>query len=149
MQFDYPATVKFLCTKCGICCGDTKEKTRHVLLLKTEVEQISKATLQPTTQFAVKIKDAEPYSYEMKKRAEDGKCIFLKNNLCTIYSIRPLICKFYPFKLTWHSEKYNFHFTEECIGIGKGRILREDFFKKLLSLALTRHREVKDPSKKR
>ena len=77
MQFDYPATVKFLCTKCGICCGDTKEKTRHVLLLKTEVEQISKATLQPTTQFAVKIKDAEPYCFEMKKKAEDGKCIFL------------------------------------------------------------------------
>jgi Fe-S-cluster containining protein len=149
VQFDYPATVRFRCKKCGICCGNTKEKTRHVLLLKNEVEQIAKTTLQPITQFATKIKDAEPYSYEMKKRAEDGKCIFLENNLCTIYSIRPLICRFYPFELTWRSEKYNFHFTNECIGIGKGTILHKDFFKKLLSLAVTRHREVEHPSRKR
>ena len=135
MNFNYPVAVRFQCTKCGICCGDTKEKTRHILLLKTEAEQIAAATSQPTSKFTAKIKDKAPYSYEMKK-TEDGKCIFLKNNRCTIYSARPLICKFYPFELKiTYSGKHTFLYTPECPGINKGPILSKKHFRKLLRLA--------------
>lgn len=140
MNFDYPNTVHFRCMKCGICCGDTKEKTRHVLLLKTETEQIAEATSQPTTQFAVEINGSEPYGYEMKKKAEDGKCVFSENNRCRIYLVRPLICRFYPFKLDSYSGKYIFRFTKECPGIGKGRILRQQDFKKMFHLARAKHK---------
>jgi hypothetical protein len=68
MSFNYPVAVRFQCLKCGICCGDTKEKTRHILLLRTETEQIAATTLQPISEFTVKIKNKTPYSYEMKKR---------------------------------------------------------------------------------
>jgi Fe-S-cluster containining protein len=135
MNFDYPTTARFHCTKCAICCGDTKEKTRHILLLNTEAEQIAKATSQPISKFAAKTRKA-PYAYEMKKTAEDGKCVFLENNRCTIYSLRPLICRFYPFELkTLQSGKYKFLFTEECPGINKGKMLSEAYFKKLFRLA--------------
>jgi Fe-S-cluster containining protein len=143
VNFDYPTTVRFRCIKCGICCGDTKEKTRHILLLRTEAEQIAKTTLQPISKFAVKIKDRAPYSYEMKKRAEDGKCVFLENNRCTIYSLRPLICRFYPFELKiLHNRKYKFLFTEECSGINKGRILSEGYFRKMFRLAHAKYRQT-------
>ncbi|MBN1244687.1 YkgJ family cysteine cluster protein, partial [Candidatus Bathyarchaeota archaeon] len=142
-----PTTVRFRCIKCGICCGDTKEKTRHILLLTPEAEQIAKTTLQPTTQFAVKIKDTEPYSYEMKKRAEDGKCVFLENDRCKIYSVRPLICRFYPFELkSSHGGKHSFLFTEECPGISKGGILSEGYFRKMFRLARAKHRQAADSS---
>jgi Fe-S-cluster containining protein len=141
--------MRFRCKKCGICCGDTKEKTRHVLLLSSEAEQIAKVTMQSISKFAVKIEDRAPYSYEMKKRAEDGKCIFLENNRCTIYSLRPLICRFYPFELKMpQSRKYMFFFTEECPGINKGRMLGENYFRKLFELARVKHRQTVDSDRR-
>ncbi len=150
MNFDYPATVRFRCIKCGICCGDTKEKTRHVLLLKTEAEQIAEATSQPIPKFAEKIETRAPYVYEMKKTVEDGKCVFLENNRCTIYQLRPLICRFYPFELkTAHGGKYKFLFTEECLGINKGKTLSEAYFKKMFRLAYANHRQTADSDRSR
>ena len=146
VKFTYPPAVRFHCVKCGLCCGDTKEKTRRILLLKPEAEQIAKTVLQPPSQFTVKIKGAEPYSYEMKK-TENGKCVFLKNDRCTIYDVRPLICRFYPFELQGsHGENYQFLFTEECPGIGKGRVLGEDCFRNMFRLALTKHRQTEGSS---
>jgi Fe-S-cluster containining protein len=140
VNFDYPTAVRFHCTKCGICCGDTKEKTRHILLLKTEAEQIAKTTMQPIFKFAVKIEGKEPYSYEMKKR-ENGKCVFLENNRCTVYALRPLICRFYPFELkVMHNKKPMFLYTEECPGINKGQLLNKDYFRKMFRLARTKFR---------
>jgi Fe-S-cluster containining protein len=136
MNFDYPHAVRFLCIECGKCCGDTKQKTRHVLLLKTEAEQISATTLRLISDFAVKIKGKAPYSYEMRKTAEDGQCIFLENNHCSIYSLRPLICRFYPFELkNSENQRYEFLFTAECPGINKGKMLNENYFRKLFRLA--------------
>ena len=145
VNINYPTAVRFHCTKCGICCGDTEEKTRHIILLKTEVEQIAKRTSQPPADFAVKINNKAPYVYEMKKRAEDGKCIFLENNRCTIYSLRPLICEFYPFELkSVHSGTYKFLFTEECPGINKGRMLGANYFRKMFRLAQAKHKKTID-----
>jgi Fe-S-cluster containining protein len=147
MSFNYPVAVRFQCVKCGICCGDTKEKTRHILLLRTEAKQIAKATLQPILEFTVKIKDKAPYSYEMKK-TEDGKCIFLENNCCIIYTVRPLICRFYPFELKIaHSGKYMFLYTPECPGINKGPILSKNYFRKLFQLARAKSRQIADSKK--
>lgn len=145
MSFEYPATVRFRCTKCGICCGDTKEKIRHILLLNLEAEQIAKATSRPISAFVEKIEKSAPYVHEMKKTEENGKCVFLENNRCTIYPIRPLICRFYPFALkTAQSGKYTFFFTEECPGIKKGRILSEAYFKKIFRIAQAKHRQTED-----
>lgn len=145
MNFEYPATVRFRCTKCGICCGDTKDKIRHILLLRTEAEQIAKTTTQPISNFAVEKPDRLPYTYEMKKTKEDEKCVFLENNLCTIYALRPLICRFYPFELKPALKgKYTFLFTEECNGINKGQMLGEKHFRNMLQLAHAKHRQKAD-----
>jgi len=141
VNFDYPTAVRFQCIKCGICCGDTKEKNRCILLLRAEADQIAKATLQPIPKFAVKIEDKAPYSYEMKKR-ENGKCVFLENNRCKIYSLRPLICRFYPFELKIsHSKKPTFLYTEECPGINKGQLLSKGYFRRMFRLASAKFRQ--------
>jgi len=146
VKSNYPVTVRFRCVKCGICCGDTKEKTRHIILLTPEADQVSKTTSQPISQFAVKIKGREPYSYEMKKR-EDGKCVFLENNHCTVYQVRPLICRFYPFELSSSDGKYSFLYTEECPGINKGRMLSEAYFRKIYNMARVKHRQIAKSSR--
>jgi Fe-S-cluster containining protein len=142
-KFNYPLSVRFRCIRCGICCGDTKDKNRHVLLFKTEVEQIVKPTGRQIFNFAVKIEDNAPYSYEMKKR-KNGKCVFLKNNRCTIYSLRPLICRFYPFELkVMHNRKYTFLYTNECPGINKGQVLNEGYYRMMFLLA---HGKFRSPA---
>jgi Fe-S-cluster containining protein len=139
VNFDYPMALQFHCTKCGICCGDTKEKIRRILLLSTEAEQIAAATSQQIPEFAVKIDGKAPYSYEMKKTAENGKCVFLEENCCTIYSLRPLICRFYPFELKIAANrKHKFLHTDECPGIGKGKTLSKNYFEALFQLACTK-----------
>lgn len=114
-----------------MCCRDTKEKTRLILLLKLEVERISKKTRKSVVEFAERIEKSEPYIYQMKK-SNDGKCIFLKDNLCSIYNIRPLICMFYPFELKEiKSNQHLFVHTTECPSIGKGPELKRSYFETL------------------
>jgi Fe-S-cluster containining protein len=137
VNFTYPTKVLFNCTKCGLCCGDTEQKTRHILLLESEVTDISAQTSQPKQAFTIELTDKAPYNYELKKTSQ-GKCLFLKdNNDCAIYSHRPLICRFYPFELKFMDDKdqYSFEFTLECPEIGKGKRLIKKDFEKLFNLA--------------
>ena len=119
MKFDYPKNVRFECERCALCCGDTKNRVRSILLLRIEAERISQKTLKSVDDFAEKIEGFEPYVYRMRK-TKDGKCIFLKNKSCSVYHIRPLICMFYPFELKEvGSNRYIFAYTDECPAIGK------------------------------
>ena len=72
----------------------------------------------------------------MRKSAE-GKCFFLKDNQCTIYELRPLICRFYPFELKFDLNKnqHVFDFTVECPGISKGKMMSRRDFEELFLLA--------------
>lgn len=136
MSFDYPEKIRFKCLACGICCGDTKERTRHVLLLYEEAKSIAVSLNKTISDIASEVNGKRPYVYEMKKNESNGKCIFLKENRCTIYSKRPLICRFYPFGLeASQNEQKIFFFTTECPGIGKGMAIRKDYFRRLLGEA--------------
>jgi Fe-S-cluster containining protein len=139
VDFTYPNNIRFDCNRCGLCCGDTKQKTRRILLLENEVKQIASQTAKAIADFSVEIGDKPPYSYEMKKTSE-GKCIFLKENQCTIYPLRALICMFYPFQLTFDKTKdrYIFDFTFECPEINQGRVLSQGDFERLFGLAQER-----------
>jgi Fe-S-cluster containining protein len=58
------------------------------------------------------------------KRKEDGACFFLtKENKCSIYPVRPQVCRLEPFTITDYDFKkneieleLNFPFAECCIG---------------------------------
>ena len=136
MEFTYPKKVRFSCNKCGLCCGDTELKTRHILLLKAEAEHIESKTDLKRIDFSSPYEDKPPYPYEMKKTKE-GKCIFFKENRCSIYLLRPIICKFYPFDLKFDqkSQVYAFDFTLECPSIDNGDTWEKKDFSELFMLA--------------
>ena len=134
-SFTYPKNIRFQCTKCELCCGDTRTRTRHILLLEKEAERVSEITSKPVEAFACRIKGHDPYVFEMRKTGE-GKCPFLEENACEIYRSRPLICRYYPFRLrTLRNGKHVFSFTSECPGIGAGMLLRKNYFERLLKRA--------------
>ena len=134
MTFTFPQCM-FECTKCGVCCSDTEHKTRHILLLQSDAEKISRKTSLSPEDFSDCVSGREPYVFEMKKI--DGKCYFLKGNQCIIYELRPLICRFYPFEFKFSADQncYQFEATRECVGIGKGKTLSKTDFEKLFLLA--------------
>ena len=144
MNFEYPNRIHFHCLKCGICCGDTEEKDRHILLLGNEAARIAKKLRQQVSDFATKIESRAPYKFEIKKK-ENGKCTFLEKNQCAIYSFRPLICRFYPFEMkSRQNQKYAFVYTDECPGINKGQELKENYFKKMFQMALHEFNSIKE-----
>jgi Fe-S-cluster containining protein len=72
----------------------------------------------------------------MKKTESDGKCVFLDDSRCTVYEIRPVICRFYPFELkNLGNDQYSFSFTTKCEGIGEGSQLGKNFFANLFRVA--------------
>ena len=94
---------------------------------------MSKSQSMALEKFAAKIDGFEPYVYQMKKTAE-GSCVFLRDDSCSIYEVRPLICRFYPFQLQYRgNSRYVFGYTEECPGIGKGPQLERRFFEELFA----------------
>jgi Fe-S-cluster containining protein len=140
MDFEHPRNVRFKCERCTMCCGDTGERIRSILLLKPEAERVSSKTLKLVSEFATEFEGSDPYVYEMKK-TENGKCVFLKDDSCSIYTLRPLVCRFYPFELKPDSTgKYVFSYTNECSSIGRGPKLKREYFEDLFerSLALLR-----------
>ncbi len=138
-NMEYPEKLRFKCIKCGICCGDTQERTRHILLLEKEAHDIAKIGDKLVSDIASAVECTTPYKYEMKKDKTSGKCVFLRANRCTVYSNRPLICRFYPFGLeTRDNQQSAIFFTNECPGIGKGRAMKETDFRKLIRQAKKR-----------
>lgn len=136
VSFDYPNRIRFQCIRCALCCGDTKTRVRRILLLKNEAERISEGTSKPITEFAFRVDHREPYAFEMIKTDNDGKCFFLRDKTCSVYALRPLVCRFYPFQLgIAEGGKYKFSHSEECPGIGEGRQLKERFFEDLFQNA--------------
>lgn len=131
----YPKGIAFICLRCGLCCKDSSYKPRLILALRSEVRRISKRTGLKPYDFA-EDSGKQTYGYILKKR-EDGSCIFLRNNNCSIYKMRPLVCRFYPFYLKQVGNKdYVFSFTKECPGLGRGKPLTGKFFRHLLTYAL-------------
>jgi uncharacterized protein len=77
------------CRTCANCC-----KTQQPVFSRTEAQRIA-AYLGVTLQDLVAqylVSDADVGKYITQQLP----CPFLENNLCTIYSVRPAVCKNYP-----------------------------------------------------
>jgi Fe-S-cluster containining protein len=97
----------FACSRCGSCCRQDEPDSNLVMVTPAEVRQICRETGRSRDEVT------EPYPMYMtfpgkarctfnralKRKADD--CTFLSGNSCTIYHLRPWICRTYPF---WLSE---------------------------------------------
>lgn len=97
--------IGFSCSLCGRCC--TKEYNGHVFLLSADmarVKEFAPEAVEPAPDYPYSDSDGNFYvsGYALKTK-ENGDCIFLENNRCTIYDKRFAICRLYPYML--HREK--------------------------------------------
>ncbi|MCL2134740.1 MAG: YkgJ family cysteine cluster protein [Candidatus Bathyarchaeota archaeon] len=104
-------------------------------MLENEVQIIQQQTAFSIDDFCFEIVDKQPYRFEMKLCS--GKCFFLKEDNCSIYNYRPMVCRFYPFELKFDEkqQKYVFIATSECPTLNQGKRLTQADFKLLFWLA--------------
>ncbi|NPE31418.1 YkgJ family cysteine cluster protein [Methanococcoides sp. SA1] len=93
--------VGFECDLCGMCC--TRQFNDHVFLLEKDVEamkQIDESLITPAPYYEFCDQKGNFYvsGYSLRTK-EDGSCVLLENNRCTIYDKRPTICSLYPYML--------------------------------------------------
>ena len=98
---DYQGSLPFDCTSCGKCC-----KTKgNVIMSPSEVNAAASLlglSLKDFTKMYASHKaphsKERPDEFWLKIRSDETSgCIFLKDNLCSIYEARPSQCSTYPF----------------------------------------------------
>lgn len=102
-----------LCSNCvgknSTCCCDTDVDSP--MILPNEVEVISKKMKIEKESFSNRVDLAKinnDYSlkdlYQMKRDEKTNSCVFYKNNQCTIYDIRPIDCRIFPYDIKLESD---------------------------------------------
>lgn len=130
VEFYYPMDVRWDCIRCGACCGDVDKRERMIRLLDKDMDRIEEVT------------DEEYYeewdegSFTGLMLKNEGKCVFLASEGCRIYDNRALLCRMYPFWLEKQEDLFVFGIDGDCPGQGNGKLLDEEFFRKLLQMAL-------------
>lgn len=130
----YHAGLKFRCTQCGNCCTGAPGA---VWVDDNDLIRISEYLNKPIGE--VRLFYARPLRGKVSlKEYPNGDCVFFDSQSrgCTIYPVRPVQCKTWPF---WNSNLADEQAWEEtcksCPGSGKGDLipLEEIEFRRLQS----------------
>ncbi len=106
MEYVSPSQqIPFHCTGCGACCRHVRQS---VPLESMDVFRLSKYLrgqgdgISNTDDFLLKYAESAllnecGYFVFFLKVQEDDSCIFLKENRCTVQTVKPRACRMYPF----------------------------------------------------
>lgn len=130
----YPGHLRWICVRCTNSCRDLPGRRRNILLAPSDIRRITVATRLAAKEFSVPSRGPVPYERKMRKLG--SRCMFLQGSRCSIYRVRPLICRFYPFFLRPARDSTSeIGFDPSCSGMGKGPHRGERFFHRLVALA--------------
>ncbi len=111
----FPDSVGFKCTNCGSCC--------HIQPPEVDLNEQKEIEAKGYKNF---LSEPDETGLRWIKRKKDGRCLFLENNKCKIYEVRPVICKLEPFTITDYNYPQkrieidlNFPFSCSCEGISE------------------------------
>ena len=106
----------FECTRCGACCTG---EPGIIYVDEHEITQISEFLEISRDVFESRCLYPFQDSYSIRE-ADDGRCIFFENG-CSIYPVRPVQCRTFPFWFqNMRSEKAWREVSFRCPGIGRG-----------------------------
>lgn len=115
----YKNGIRFECQCCGHCCKTGKDYG-YVYLSSEECTKIAAFIGVSLKYLKSKYVSKINKAYQFKQSKED--CPFLKENKCSIYKVRPLQCRTWPF---WPENMRAGGWIKSavafCPGIGKGK----------------------------
>ncbi|MGD9365454.1 MAG: YkgJ family cysteine cluster protein [Desulfobacteraceae bacterium] len=113
----FDSGIRFACQQCGDCCVG---EPGTIYVSRTEIKTIAASLHQTEVEFSAKYLYPFKDSYSIKEDRQ-GRCLFFDDG-CTIYPIRPLQCRTYPFWFSNLRSKSRWkRVQQQCPGIGRGR----------------------------
>ncbi len=111
--------LKFSCQQCGACCcGEPGTIYFSCKELNHLAEYLNEGRDELIRRAFIPYRDG----YTARDDLEGGRCIFLGNEGCTIYPLRPAQCRIYPFWRVSLREKSHWEeLAQTCPGINCGR----------------------------
>jgi len=116
----------FICLRCGACCREIEPGSNIVMVGPEEVRAIMARTGLPFDEVAEPYPDTireddREYTLAWAIIREEGRCRFFINGSCSVYEVRPWICRTYPYMLE------NGHISiSPCSGVGSDEIQPEE-----------------------
>ena len=110
----YRKGLHFSCIECGNCCTKTVEEAQDIAALFT----------LPYQDFIKQYCEIYDNGETLHLRSRDnGDCIFLVEERCSVYQHRPKQCRTFPFWPENLKSEYRWNLVAaECPGIGQGRL---------------------------
>jgi len=113
--------LRFECTECGKCCTGSPGYT---WLSEGEIEAIAEHLGLEIQEFADRFLRKVGSRWSLKENPKSFDCVFLKENKCAIYPVRPTQCRTYPWWLqNLTSEEAWSRAAKTCEGIGRGGVV--------------------------
>ncbi len=106
--------IKFSCKRCGNCC----RVSGFVHISKTEAKKIAEFLKLDFLEFKKIYTEWILFAGRVLKGGKISSCIFLKDNFCLIYPVRPEQCRTFPYwKNILNDESELKYVKEYCAGI--------------------------------
>ncbi len=117
----YMAGLAFECLECGQCCAGPDEG--YVWVTEEEIQTLAKSLRLGEKAFRARYVRTIGRRQSLVEKKQGNDCIFLENGKCTIYAVRPMQCRTWPF---WPSnvaspEDWSYA-AQRCLGINRGRL---------------------------
>lgn len=159
----------FECTKCGACCRNEyllvtvtgSDIVKIAVVLGLGPDELFKALdfyitsdSTPTPVGLERIPSVateQGLAFIALKKMDNGDCIFLKEDLCMIHPVRPLVCRSFPFIFTESEGQRNWGLSakkEICPGLGIGPQMSKDAMDEIAEAILPRLQEYKEFTQK-
>lgn len=136
--------LRFECQHCGACCRQPNlivtVTGKDILRIATALGLNASETINALdfylidneTSFPEGMRDIPPImtekglAYVAIRKMEDGACIFLDDNKCMIYPVRPAVCRTFPFTFQMKDDGLRWGISalsHICPGLGKGEYI--------------------------
>jgi hypothetical protein len=117
----YQDGLRFRCTRCGHCCTG---EPGHVWVDDAEMADLARFLGEPLDQFQARFTRPVGDGRSLREKA-NGDCVFYDRvQGCTVYPVRPLQCRTWPF---WESNVLSPEAWQQtcrvCPGAGQGELI--------------------------
>jgi uncharacterized protein len=114
--------IRFECSLCGKCCNGAPG---IIIVLENEIKLIADFLEIEKDLFIERCLYAYLDGFSIRED-NTGRCIFYENG-CSIYPVRPLQCRTFPFWfINLRSERSWIEVLKSCPGIGKGKLYSKE-----------------------
>jgi len=92
----FAAGLRFTCTQCGNCCSGS---SGSVYLSQADIARLAAHFEVAPGRFVRRYTHLVRGRRVLNDQASSSDCVFLRDNLCTVYEARPTQCRTYPWWL--------------------------------------------------